>query len=411
MANFGIVGVDWQERINWDRMRKYRLERARQMMREHGLGALLCLYEENIRYITATLTPNWNKLKPGLRYVLLCEGQEPILFEQGDIGFHIQRHCPWIPRENVRYSYAWIKGAAGPAAQVQVKKFTDSIKTELKKARVADLPMGVDFVDLNLIKAFDEAGVKWADGVTPMLKARAVKNGDEIECLRINAAICDACHYELARFIKPGLTENQITAFAMQFLYNIPGVEDVEDVIVASGPNCWPNWRNFSDRMLRPGDLVMIDLAAVTWNGYKSCYYRTYAVSKRPTQEQRDAYQKALDWLYDSINTVRPGTTTREIALKWPSAKELWGYEEEEQAAANMWGHGLGLAQYDMPVVSRIYSLDNPVEIAEGMTFALETQHGKLFDWGVRIEEMLVATKTGAEVVSRFPVEEITVCG
>src|SRR5574337_1950267 len=100
MANFGMVGVDWQERINWDRMRKFRLNRARQMMKEYGLGSLLCMYEENIRHITSTLTPNWNKLKPGLRYCLLIEDEEPILFEQGDIGFHIQRHCPWIPMQS-----------------------------------------------------------------------------------------------------------------------------------------------------------------------------------------------------------------------------------------------------------------------------------------------------------------------
>ncbi len=411
MANFGMVGVDWQERINWDRMRKFRLNRARQMMKEHGLGALLCMYEENIRHITSTLTPNWNKLKPGLRYCLLIEGEEPILFEQGDIGFQIQRHCPWIPKENVRYSYAWIRGAAGPASKVQVKKFTDSILRELKRAGVEQRPMGTDLIDQNMITAFQEAGIHWTDGVTPMMRARAVKNPDEHECLRICAAICDATHYEISKIIRPGLTENEVTAHALKYLYSFPGVEDVEDVICSSGPNCWPNWRNFSDRMLRPGDLVFIDLAAVTWNGYKSCYYRTYCVAGEPTKEQKQVYRQAYDWLYDAIHTVRPGITTREIALKFPSAKELWGYAEEEQAAANMWGHGLGLAQYDMPVVSRIYSLDNPITIEEGMSFALETQHGKLFDWGVRLEEMLIATPTGAEVLTRFPIEEITVCG
>ena len=113
MANFGMVGVDWQERVNWDRLRKYRLERARERMKAHGLGALLLMYDENVRYVTSTLTPGWNRLKPGLRYALLCGDGAPVLFEQGDIGFQIQRHAPWIPEENIRWSYAWIKGAAG----------------------------------------------------------------------------------------------------------------------------------------------------------------------------------------------------------------------------------------------------------------------------------------------------------
>jgi Xaa-Pro aminopeptidase len=409
MGNFGIVGVDWQQRINWDRLRTYRLNRARERMREHGLGALLLMYDENIRYVTSTLTPGWNRLKPGLRYALLCEGAEPVLFEQGDIGFHIQRHSPWIPRENVRYSYAWIKGAAGPASGQQVKKFTDSIVRELKNYDVFDRPLGVDFIDINMLRAFQDAGVQWTDGMTPMMEARAIKNEDEQECLRIVGAIGDAAHWETMRFLRPGLTENQVTAHIMEYLYGVPGMEDVEDVIVSSGPNTWPNWRNFSDRIIKPGDIVFMDLAALTWNGYKSCYYRTYCVGKQPTQEQKDIYATALKWLYDSINAVKPGATTRDIALQWPSAREAWGYEEEDQAAANLWGHGLGLAQYDQPVISRIWSLDHPLEIRPGMVFALETQHGKMFEWGVRIEEMLIVHDDRTEIISNFPVEQITV--
>ena len=291
-ANFGIVGMDWQQRVNWDRLRKYRIERAREMMKKHGLGAMLCMYDENCRYITGTLTPGWNRLKPGLRYAMLCG---------------------------------------------------------------------------------------------------------------------DATHWECMKFLRPGITENQVTAHLMKFLYDIPGMEDVEDVIVSSGPNTWPNWRNFSDRIIQPGDIVFMDLAALTWNGYKSCYYRTYCVGKEPTQEQKETYATALKWLYDSIGAVKVGATTRDIALKWPSAMETWGYEDEDQAAANLWGHGLGLAQYDPPVISRIWSLDHPVEIKEGMTFALETQHGKRFRYGVRIEEMLIVHKNEIEIVSNFPVKQITV--
>jgi Xaa-Pro dipeptidase len=210
------------------------------------------------------------------------------------------------------------------------------------------------------------------------------------------------------RYLKPGLTENQVTAHIMEYLYSVPGMEDVEDVIVSSGPNTWPNWRNFSDRIIRPGEIVFMDLAALTWNGYKSCYYRTYCVGKPPTQEMKDHYATALKWLYDSIRATKPGVTTRDIALKWPSAKEAWGYKEEEQAAANLWGHGLGLAQYDQPVISRIWSLDHPLKIQPGMVFALETQHGKKFQFGVRIEEMLIVNDKGIEIISNFPVEQIT---
>ena len=82
-ANFGITGVDWQQRINWDRLRNYRIERARQKMKEHGIGAMLLMYDENVRYVTSTLTPGWNRLKPGLRYAMLCEKLHiSIIFQQ-----------------------------------------------------------------------------------------------------------------------------------------------------------------------------------------------------------------------------------------------------------------------------------------------------------------------------------------
>nr|MBA3622749.1 M24 family metallopeptidase [Euzebyales bacterium] len=98
-----------------------------------------------------------------------------------------------------------------------------------------------------------------------------------------------------------------------------------------------------------------------------------------------------------------------DIASKWPSAKDAWGYDEEDMAAANLWGHGLGLAQYDPPVISRIWSMDHPVNIEPGMVFALETQHGKLHDHGVRLEEMLVVNDTGTEMLSTFSQHEIVV--
>jgi Xaa-Pro dipeptidase len=408
---FGGLSSDWKEGINWPKVRDYRLGRAREAMKRHGLGALLLMYDENMRYVSATYTPGWNRMKPGLRYVVLCEGKEPIVYEQGDIGIHLKENNPWIPPENIRYSYSWIKGAVGPAATAQVTKFVEALVGDLEDAGVRDQPLGVDFIDINMLGAFERAGVTWADGMSPMMEARAIKGPDEQKASRIVGSICDSLHYEFTQFLRPGLTENEIAAFGFEYLYSIPGIEDVEDVIVSSGPNAWPNWRNFSDRRVRPGELVIIDLAALTWNGYKSCVYRTYCVGGKPTDEMRQYYELAHTWLWDAIGEVRPGVTTRDIASKWPSAQEIWGYAEEDQAAANLWGHGLGLAQYDRPVISRIWSLDHPEEIQPGMVFALETQHGKTHEFGVRLEEMLLVTDDGHELLSTYASDGIIAVG
>ena len=204
---FGVLSTDWREGINWTEVREWRLKRAREAMDEHGLGSMLLMYDENIRYVTSTMTPGWNQLKPGLRYAVLTKGKEPIIYEQGDIGYHLREHSPWIPTENVRYSYAWIKGAAGPASDTQVAKFADAVKGDMEDAGVQDMPIGVDFMDLNMIRAFEDRGLNWVDGMTPMMEARSIKSPNEQKAMRMVGSICDVTHYNISQWIKPGVTE------------------------------------------------------------------------------------------------------------------------------------------------------------------------------------------------------------
>jgi Xaa-Pro dipeptidase len=122
--------------------------------------------------------------------------------------------------------------------------------------------------------------------------------------------------------------------------------------------------------MIRPGDLVFIDIISHLL-GYATCYYRTFAVT-RSTQKQRDLYKQALEWLERSIEAVRPGATTADIAEQWPSAEEL-GYENEIDALGLQVGHGVGLSNHEKTIITRAASLAMPAPIEAGMHFALET--------------------------------------
>ena len=205
--------------------------RARDAMERHGLGAMLLMYDENIRYVTSTLTPGWNAEGRAARVV---EGKEPILYEQGDIGIHIKAHSPWIPQENVRHLLAWIKVPRDWPHRCRSTSSPTRRTAILEDAGVKDKPLGVDFIDITMMKTFERAGITWTDGMTPMMEARAVKSPDEQNCSRIGS-ICDAPLRDV-QFIRPGLTENQVAAHGFEYLYSFPGVEDVEDVIVSSAP-------------------------------------------------------------------------------------------------------------------------------------------------------------------------------
>ena len=161
--------------------------------------------------------------------------------------------------------------------------------------------------------------------------------------------------------------------------------------------------------MLRPGDPAYFDIIH-SYNGYRTCYYRTFAVGSG-SRALVDAYKRCRDLLDHAISLIRPGVTTADVVSVWPKAQEF-GFPDEEAAFALQYGHGVGLSIWEKPIFSRLVSFDYPEVIQEGMVFALETFWPAKNSWqAARIEEELVVTKDGCQVITRFPAEELLVAG
>jgi Xaa-Pro aminopeptidase len=409
--------MDWIEGVNMDKLRIGRLKRAKaELFEKRNFGGLLSLNEWNTRYITSTYTPPWTTPSSGLRYSLLLKGDaHPIIFEQGDISYHTQRNSPWLPAGNVRYAITgmgWIARCMGDSAhKAAVVRFVDQIYTELKRAGVQKEVLAMDFSDPYISSAFEAKGVKTSgDGFVAMLAARKNKLPEEIECLRNTCTIGDAMFNALVRTVRPGVSEHEILGEAFKACY-VNGGEVHSGVFCTSGPYTWPNLRHSTGRRLAHGDVVYMDVYNTSWNGYKTCYYRTFSVGE-PSKATVAAYKRAYEWLYDAINVIKPGITSKQIAEKWPAGPDVWGdigVVHEDQTAGNNWAHGIGLTLYEPPLVWRGCSLDHPMEIEEGMTFAIETQEGDGEGQGVRIEEVIHVTKTGVEILSKWPAKELTV--
>jgi Xaa-Pro aminopeptidase len=191
-------------------------------------------------------------------------------------------------------------------------------------------------------------------------------------------------------------------------LYDL-GSEYVEGVNAISGERCNPHPHLFSDRVLRPGDPVYYDILH-SYMGYRTCYYRCFSIGYA-SHALVDAYKRCREYLDAAISLVRPGCTTGQIAAVWPKAQEF-GFPNEEAAFALQFGHGIGLAIWEKPVISRLVSLEHSHEIKPGMVFALETFWPSKDGWSAaRIEEEIVVTETGHEVITRFPAEELLVAG
>ena len=246
----GIMGVDFEERVDYRRLHRYRLGRAKQALENSDLGALLVFDVNNIRYITSTKIGEWERDKLS-RWALLTRDSEPILWDFGSAAVHHKLYTPWLKPENCKAGLIGLRGTVTPAFGL-MKRHAEEIASLIREAGVGDMPVGVDIIEPPMMFELQKAGLKIEDGQQVMLEAREIKSMDEIALLNRAAAMVDGAYHLINEQLKPGVRENDIVAEVNKFLYT-HGSDDVEAINAISGERCNPHPHNFTDRMLRPG--------------------------------------------------------------------------------------------------------------------------------------------------------------
>jgi Xaa-Pro aminopeptidase len=406
LHTYGVMEVDWEERVRLDRLREERLARITSLLADSELAALLCFDMANIRYITATHIGTWAQDKLN-RFCLLPRAAEPIMWDFGSAARHHQLYNPWLGEGRSRAGISTLRGAIHPEAGL-AEGVAEKIRVELADRDLLPGPIGVDAVEPPVLFALQAAGIEVVDGQQLMQEARVVKSQDEITLLNTACMMVDAAYEELYREMRPGMRENECVGLVNKVLYDM-GSEFVEGVNAISGERCNPHPHVYTDRALRPGDPAYFDILH-SFMGYRTCYYRTFAIGSG-SRSLVDAYKRCRYYLDSAIDLIRPGVTTGDVVKVWPRAEEF-GFADEEAAFALQFGHGVGLAIWEKPIFSRLVSLDHPEEIREGMVFALETFWPASDGWSAaRIEEQLVVTADGCEVITRFPAEDLVIAG
>jgi Xaa-Pro aminopeptidase len=400
----GHMGVDYEERVDFARLRDYRIGRAKAALEASGCGAFLLFDFYNIRYTTQT----WIGGALGdkmIRYCLLTRDGDPILWDFGSAVRHHKLYSPWLPQENWRAGFLGFRGAVAPDAGLMRDAVTE-IKGILADAGVAGAPVGLDIVEPPFLFEMQRQGLTVVDAQQSMLDARVIKSVDEIMLLNQAAAMVDGVYQDIVDVLKPGVRENEIVALANKRLYEM-GSDQVEAVNAISGERCNPHPHNFTDRIIRPGDQAFFDIIH-SYNGYRTCYYRTFGVGSA-TQSQRDAYKQAREWMDTSVAAIRPGVSSDQIARLLPKATDF-GFENEMAAFGLQFAHGLGLGLHERPIISRLNSLENPIELKAGMVFAMETYAPASDGFSAaRIEEEVVVTDDGPVILTKFPAQELFV--
>ncbi|GIF62067.1 aminopeptidase [Asanoa ishikariensis] len=407
IGTYGTNAVDWEQRIDLDRLRRERLARLNAELERSSLGAVLAFDFANIRYMTATHIGTW-AIDKFIRFALLVRGAEPIIWDFGSAARHHQLYNPWLDGEKrARAGISVLRGAFHPDAGI-AEELARKIAVELAEHGLSDAPVGIDIAEMPVLLALQRAGIEVVDGQQLFLEARRVKTVDEISLLTQAASMVDAAYEELYEFLRPGVRENECVGLVSKKLYDL-GSEFVEGVNAISGERCAPHPHVYSDRLIRPGDPAFFDILH-SHVGYRTCYYRCFAVGSA-SAGMRDAYVRCREYMDRAIAAVRPGATTADIVSLWPRAEEF-GFPNEEAAFALQYGHGVGLSIWEKPIFSRLVSLDHPEVLEEGMVFALETYWPAKDGWGAaRIEEEVVVTADGCEVITKFPAEELLVAG
>jgi Xaa-Pro aminopeptidase len=400
----GHTQVDFEERVDFRRLHQYRLARVRAALASSGLGALLSFDQYNIRYTTSTVIGEWARDKL-LRYSLLTGNGDPYIWDFGSAAKHHRLYAPWLHEDHCRAGMLGMRGAVG-ADRTLFRDAAKEIKAILEEEGVADMPVGVDVIEPPMMFELQKAGIDVRDGQQTMLLAREVKNHDEITLLNMAAAMVDGVYQDISEALKPGVKESEIVALATSRLYEM-GSDNVEAINSISGERCSPHPHNFTDRLIRPGDQAFFDVIQ-SFIGYRTCYYRTFAVG-RATGPQRTAYKKAREWMDRTIELLKPGMSSDVVAKALPTAKDI-GFASEMDAFGLNFCHGLGLGLHERPLISRVTSFREPIELKVGMVFAVET-YCPATDGisAARIEEEVVLTPDGAKIITLFPAEELPI--
>jgi Xaa-Pro aminopeptidase len=389
---YSQTGADWQQRVDFERLRKDRLQRAREQMDAHDLGALVLFAGANIRYVTASYQGNW-KYNINIRYAVLPNGGEPVLFETA--GSDLQCaiiDLPWMEnRIKPAMTWQWAEGAVPHMAG----KMADSILDVLDAHGVRNERIGIDNLDMPALDAFRERGLNVVNGWPAMSAARVIKTPDEIELLKQASSIGDAAMWRIKyEWLKPGVREREIEAKVHDFMLS-QGCEIIYDIIVASGGNTSPYRRWATDKIIRQGDLLIVDINAVGPSGYFIDFVRCFKCAGTLTDKEIDLYHEVYDSMYAGIEQLRPGNTTADVARAFPE------YDDDKYGTVTLqqFAHSIGITLYEGMWISRAYSLDYPAPIKENMYFAIETfaGHPKL-QQTVRLEENVLVTAEGPVV-------------
>jgi Xaa-Pro aminopeptidase len=396
----GPFGVDWEDRIDFARLRRERVAAARDALRRSDIDALLLWKDENVRYLTSLRAQLIAGKKSSLNGVLLARDADPVLL------------CSGGEIDKASMGMSWL-AAAHPIPIMEQRELVDgfvkaTLAPLLSEFGVSAGRLGLDQVNYSLVESLRAhvPDVQPTDGDHLMQQIRLVKTGDEIAILEEACGIGDAVTQRAIDSTRAGRRENEVAGDAMQTLYYMGGeMAHVITPFVASGEHMSPPHRICTDKIIRNGDLCFIDIGAM-WNGYFADIGRTIMVGK-PSAMQKRVYTAVYRGLMAGVEQMRPGRTNQDVADAIIAEIRERGFGDH--IFSLFIGHGIGMGANEPPYIGETMPGSTVFDLKPGMVFAVEP-----LVWvadvpgggGVRIEDMVLVTEGDPRILSRVEYDE-----
>ena len=391
----GQFRADYEHRPDPQELRRKRLARAQRALAEARLDALLCWKDENVRYLTGLRAQIIAGKSALLNGCLLFREGSPVLLASGGEVQRVGVVMPWIEE---------VHAVPIMEARGLVRRAVEATIAPVLRHRGLDRGrIGVDelaFCQLEALREFmPEAAL--VDGDAVMQAARLIKLPEEIALMEEACAIGEAVTQAAIDAVRPGARETEVVAAAMHELFRLGGeMAHVTTPFVASGEHMSPPNRIASDKIIREGDLVFIDIGAM-WAGYFGDLGRT-VICGRPSRRQQEVYSAVHEALMAGTRAMAAGNTNDDVARAVRGAAERWGLAEH--FISLFIGHGVGMGANEPPYIGEELPGAETVTLREGMTFAVEPLiwvPGVRGGGGVRLEDTILVTPAGGRSLSR----------
>lgn len=398
----GADMTDTGTAIDMVRLRAYRLGRVRQELRKRDYGGALLYDPMNIRYATGSRNMAVYSMHSPARYAFVATEGPVVLFDFYKCE-HLSKGIEVI--DEVRTAISWFYFSAGPTLEARAKRWADEIADLVDKHCGGNRRIAIDRIDPAGAHFLGERGVRIVEGQEPLEQARVIKSADEIACVNIAISVCEAGMARMREALRPGITENELWSLLHQV--NIAqGGEWIETRLLSSGGRTNPWMQECSDRIIRAGELVAFDTDLIGPYGYCADISRTYFCGPgRPTEEQRRLYRYAHEQIEHNVSILKPGLTFGEYSAKtWRIPNEFTANRYVSVA------HGVGLcdeypAIVHPDVLGKRSGYDGLIE--PGMTLCVESYIGAEGGTeGVKLEQQVLVTDDGYQLLSTFPMED-----